>query len=127
MSAERLRAAATLLRERAEAQQAVDEAWGPMRIMMGAPSGETERKAHEFWTLWSPPVALALADWLGTTTSMIARDTERLINDYEGNLSAEQILDYEGEWLANHPALAVADAILGDAAHHADNNAGGVG
>lgn len=64
MSGDRLRQAATLLRERARHERAILDEWGPQRIALGVMESPGLRLSHEFNGTWTPGLALALADWL---------------------------------------------------------------
>lgn len=81
MTAERLRAAATVLRERATDDELTDERVMPTAVYINSAK----------YLVMSPPVALALADWLDWFVKHAASKG----------------------WNAIH-ADAVADAILGD-------------
>lgn len=112
MSADRLRAAATLLRERAE-QTTRGAAWteGHYWVEDYDPndlSGQTSMQVEIggmgcegdalYYSMMAPPVALALADWLDVTASK-ADDVESSGLTFGG--------------VEGRPALALADAILG--------------
>lgn len=109
MSADRLRAAATLLRERAE-QTTRGAAWteGHYWVEDYDPndlSGQTSMQVEIggmgcegdalYYSMMSPPVALALADWLDATTTYL-----------------QPGFSIEDDLCLSH-ALAVAVAILG--------------
>lgn len=114
MSAERLRSAASLLRDRAEAATpgpwktwAMDVLADPtgdsnldtaIPVARGTiPDGQKPRTHNtDFIAMMSPPVALALADWLDATTTYL-----------------QPGMSIEDDLCLKH-ALAVADAILGD-------------
>lgn len=97
MSAQRLRLAAKTLRDRARARQLVGELWKPARTIEEVPPFDLELSAVEFDLMWQPAVALVLADWLDVWAFGFG----------EGETMNESIAD-------DH-ALALADAILGDA------------
>lgn len=106
MTVERLRQAATLLRERAEA--ATPGPWPVSRgtgYMFGRDVGAEIGKAIRpsdatYMTTMSPPVALALADWLDHEAVVKINHDE----SPRGNFPRARL----------ERSLAVADAILGD-------------
>lgn len=88
MTAERLRQAAARLREVAANETELNATWGPTRTA----SGRVVYETSQWFAIWTPPVALALADWLVMEADAVAERAELIVSE----------------------ALDVADAILGD-------------
>jgi hypothetical protein len=111
--AQRLRDAASKLREMAEA--ATGGSWGvvgtqglaisPSRLSSAVIASATAKDDAAFIALMAPPVALALADWLDAEAHHHDRFEQAMAE------VSEPVMLFDGSTLAE--AVAVADAILG--------------